>query len=66
MAKRNRKKNIKKVQITSQNVRGIKSELQELFNVISKRNPIAVCLQETWCNDSELMEHGQYKLISLG
>ena len=68
MVKRNRKKNIKKVQIISQNVRGIKSEtrLEELFNVIAKRNALAVCLQETWRNGNELLEHGQFKLISSG
>ena len=68
MAKRNRKKNIRKVQIISQNDRGIKSDarLQELSNVISKRNALAVCLQETWRNGSEIFEHDQYKLILSG
>ena len=68
MVKRNRKKNIKKVQIISQNVRGIKSEtrLEELFNVIAKRNALAVCLQETWRNGNDLLEQGQFKLISSG
>ena len=68
MVKCKRKKNIKNIKIISQNIRGIKTDarIQELLNVISKRNALAVCLQETWRNDIELLEHEQYKLILSG
>ena len=54
--------------ILSQNVRGIKSDdrLEELFMSISKRNCIAMCIQETWRPGKEVLENGQYSLVLSG
>ena len=41
-------------------------ELGELFEVLLTRKAIAVCLQETWRHSKEILEHGQYTLITSG
>ena len=63
-----RRKITRNVQIYSQNARGIKTDtrLEELFAAMLKRNVLAVCLQETWRNGTELLDHGNCKLISTG
>lgn len=63
-----KKKKERKVEFLSQNVRGIKSDgrLDELFEVLSNRKAVAVCLQETWRHGKEVLEHGQYMLITSG
>ena len=54
--------------IVSQNVRGLKSEtrLDELFAVIKSRNILAACIQETWRSGSEVIEHDECRLITVG
>ena len=63
-----KRKKIRKIQILSQNVRGLKTVTRTdlLFNVMKERNAIAACLQETWRSGFELLEHDSYKLISSG
>ena len=63
-----KRKKIKKIQILSQNVRGIETVTRTdlLFNVMKGRNAIAACLQETWRSGFELLEHDSYKFISSG
>ena len=64
----NAKKKRRKVEFLSQNVRGIKSNgrLDELFEVLSTRKVMAMCLQETWRCGNEILEHGQYMLFTTG
>ena len=64
----NAKKKRRKVEFLSQNVRGIKSNgrLDELFEVLSTRKVIAMCLQETWRCGNEILEHGHYMLFTTG
>ena len=52
----------------SQNVRGMKNDtrIDILLNVMKERNAIAMCVQETWRNGNELLEHGSFKIISNG
>ena len=54
--------------VLSQNKRGIKSvnRLEELYYVMSTRNILAVCLQETWRHGNEILENGHYRLITSG
>ena len=62
------KKQMKKVLFISQNMRGIKSinRLEELFYVMSTRNVLAICLQETWPYGNEILENSHYGLIISG
>ena len=58
----------KRVEILSQNARGIKTDgrLEELFAVMATSKAIAVCLQETWRHGNEVLEHGQFRMITAG
>ena len=58
-----KKKKEKQVEFLSENVHGIKSDsrIEELFEVLSTRKAIAVCL-----HSKEILEHGQYTLITSG
>ena len=63
-----KKAKFRKVYFLSQNVRGVKSNarLEELFYVMSCRNILAACLQETWRYGKEIVEYGQSCMISSG
>ena len=58
----------RKVNFISQNVRGVKSDqrLEELFHVLSSRNILAACLQETWRSGTEIIELNGLCMISNG
>ena len=68
MAKGKKRNKIRTVKILSQNVRGMKNDtrIEILLNVMKERNAIAVCLQETWRNGIELLEHDSFKILSVG
>ena len=40
--------------------------MDELFEVMSTRKVIAVCIQETWRYGKEILEHGQQMIITSG
>ena len=42
------------------------NRLEVLFYVMSTRNVLAICLQETWCYRNEILENGHYRLITSG
>ena len=63
------KRRMKAISFVSQNVRGIKSvnRLEELSHVLSQRkNVVAVCSQETWRFDKEILEYESYRMITSG
>ena len=61
-------KQMRKVLFISQNMRGMKSvnRLDQLFYVITTRNVLAIRLQETRRYGNEILENGNYILITSG
>ena len=61
-------KKLKNVKIVSQNVRGLKSEsrLEELFSYAARFGVFALCLQETWRTENEILENEGYLLLTTG
>lgn len=63
-----RRKNFKDINITTHNVRGLKSQIKrhELLTQINVKNLFAVCIQETWTKGFSIHEHNGCILISNG
>ena len=66
--KANRIKKSKSIKFVSQNVRGLKSDarLEELFAYISRLEVFALCVQETWRSDNEILENERCLLVTTG
>ena len=64
----NANKNMKCINILSQNVRGIKfpEQLEMLVHAFSRRGLFAACLQETWREGSEQLLLDGVRIISIG
>ena len=61
-------KKLKNIKVVSQNVRGLKSEsrLEELFSYAARCGVFALCLQETWRSENEILENEGYLLLTTG
>ena len=68
MVNRNKSKSIQNIQILSQNVRGVKTDtrLDELYEMLLDRKAIAMCIQETWRSDKEIIENNKQMIITSG
>lgn len=42
------------------------TRIEILLNVMKERKAIAMCIQETWRSGIELLEHGSFKIVSIG